>query len=263
MPSQPAQVSDQAPTRRAFDVVISDIDGCLGPESHAPLDAGRLAQVAVYNQRAHGAGDVPVVTLCSGRPQPYAEAMSRLIANRSVPVVCEMGVWLYDPRDNRFLMDPTITPEHLSVIDAATAWIRRELTPMGVVMQPGKAASISLWHPHTPTLLGLLEDPIRARVAREGWPLRVSNTVAWINLELEHVSKGSGIDRLTKMLGLRRERLAGIGDTMGDLAIRERVAFFACPANADERLKAHADYVSPHTEAEGVLDVLHRLSTMA
>jgi hydroxymethylpyrimidine pyrophosphatase-like HAD family hydrolase len=46
---------------------------------------------------------------------------------------------------------------------------------------------------------------------------------------------------------------------MGDMAIREAVSFFACPANADPKLKTYADYVSPHEDVDGVLDILERL----
>ena len=53
--------------------------------------------------------------------------------------------------------------------------------------------------------------------------------------------------------------MVGIGDTLGDMAIRESVGFFACPSNADPALKKVADYVSPLTEVEGVLDILARL----
>ncbi len=240
-----------------FRAIICDIDGCLGPESHAPLDAERLAMIAAHNRIACEAHE-SIITLCSGRPQPYAEAMSRLIANTKLPVICEMGVWLYDPRDNRFVMDPAITAADLDVIDAAARWVRRELLPQGVVIQPGKSASISLWHPNT-TLLMSLKPTIESRVRSESWNLRVSNTVAWINLELTHVSKGSGLRRMMQMCGLQKADLAGIGDTMGDLAIRENVAFFACPANADPKLKGHADYVSPFHEVEGVLDIISKL----
>jgi hypothetical protein len=237
--------------------IISDIDGCLGPESHAPLDAAALLRVAEWNRAAQARGTS--LTLCSGRPQPYAEAISRLIANTSCPIICEMGVWLYDPRDNRFLIDPAISASDLDTIDACTRYLRAELLPRGIIMQPGKAASISLWHPDTPTLMSL-KDAIADRCRREAWNLRVSNTVAWINLELEHVSKGSGIDRLCTMMGYAKSDLAGIGDTLGDMAIRERVAFFACPSNADPRIKAVADYTSPHPETQGVLDILSKLA---
>lgn len=247
---------------RRFDLVISDIDGCLGPESHAPMDAAKLARLARHNLDAQERQSAPLVTLCSGRPQPYAEALCRVIANRSVPVVAEMGVWLYDPRDNRFIIDPTITPRHFAALDACTRWLRETLIPQGVVIQPGKSASISLWHPDT-TLLLSMKPQLVERIAHEGWGLRVSNTVAWINLELDHVSKGSGIDRLLAMVPTPRDRRAGIGDTMGDMAIRERVAFFACPANATPELRAHADYVSPHTEIDGVLDILDQLQRLS
>ncbi|NUQ67576.1 MAG: HAD hydrolase family protein [Phycisphaerales bacterium] len=246
------------PARR-FDAIISDIDGCLGPESHAPLDASSLLTLARHNARAVSTGDVPLITLCSGRPQPYAEAMCRLLGNTLLPCVCENGVWLYDPRDNAFLRDPTITAHHLDAVRDATRWFEADLIPRGVVIQPGKTASISLWHPDTAFLLSLRE-PIRERFTRESWPLRVSNTVAWINCDLTHVNKGTGIDRLLAMTGLTRERAAGIGDMPGDLAIRERVAFFASPVNAEASVKAASDYISPYEEIEGVLDIVARLS---
>ena len=59
--------------------------------------------------------------------------------------------------------------------------------------------------------------------------------------------------------GLSLDRLAGIGDSMGDLAIRDNVAFFACPANAPKEIQAHADYVSPMPEVHGVLDIIEKL----
>jgi hydroxymethylpyrimidine pyrophosphatase-like HAD family hydrolase len=220
----------------------------------------RVAAVNRANEVGWGVdGDRPIVTLCSGRPQPYAEAMCRVLCNTRLPIIAEMGVWLYDPRDHAFIMDPAITAEHLEMVGLAQAWIRREFGGMGVVIQPGKTASISMLHPETTRLMEL-KPRLVEKFAREGWGLRVSSTVAWINCDLAHVSKATGIARMMAMMGLSREKAAGIGDTMGDLAIREKVAFFACPSNADEKLKAHADYVSPHEEIEGVLDILDRLT---
>ena len=244
---------------RRFDAVICDIDGCLGPESHAPLDAAALARIAAHNQLAVERSDRPVMTLCSGRPQPYAEAICRLIGNSTIPCVAEMGVWLYDPRDNTYHFDPAIKPEHTAAVRAATSWVERELLPRGVVIQPGKTASISLWHPDTPFLMSL-QPALVAAFAKEGWPRRVSNTVAWVNCDLSHVNKDSGIARLMRLTGLKHERLAGIGDTLGDLAIRRSVAWFGCPANAVAELKAQADYVANGEEVEGVLEILRILS---
>ncbi len=242
-----------------FAAILCDIDGCLGPESSHPLDIAGLSRIAEHNRRAEsGSSDSPVLTLCSGRPQPFAEALCRTLANTTMPIVAENGVWLFHPATSAFLLDPTITNDHLRMVAEATAYIRRDLVPRGVVIQPGKTASISLYHDDTPTLLGL-RDELKERFAREGWLLRVSNTVRWINCDLEHVSKSTGIDRFMRVTGLSKPALAGIGDSLSDLAIRTHVAWFACPSNADERLKEHADYVSPHAEIAGVLDIVERL----
>ncbi len=240
--------------------IICDIDGCLGSEDTAPLDVAALARVAAWNVRAQTMGDLPVLTLCTGRPQPYAEAICRLVGNTTLPIICEMGVWLYDPRTNAYAMDEAIRSEHLDAIAACQRWVRTELAPKGVVMQPGKVASISLWHKSTPTLLAM-RDSVRERTQREGWPLRVSNTVAWINLDLAHVSKGTGIDRMLAQCvsegrPLARHELWGIGDTMGDLAIRERVHWFGVPSNADPQLKPHADAIATLPHAAGVVQLL-------
>ena len=243
---------------RRFDAVICDIDGCLGPESTAPLEADLLARVAEYNVRAKRDADRPVVTVCSGRPLPYAEAICRLISNDTLPCVCEMGVWMLDLASHEYLMDPAITPEQLAGVRAAQAWIERAILPHGVLIQPGKSASISLWHRDTEYLMAL-KPTLVAKFAAEGWPLRVSSTVAWVNCDLAHVSKASGLARLKARTGLTADRLAGIGDTTGDIAIREHVAFFACPSNAQPELKRQADYVSPFAEVAGVLDILERL----
>ena len=245
-------------TQRQYDAVICDIDGCLGPERAADaLDAELLLDVARYNRLAIDRGDRPEITLCTGRPQPFAEAISRLIGHR-LPLVCEMGVWLWWPLENRYDRDPAITSDQLHMIHEASEWVEATYGPRGVVQQPGKVASISLYHPDTAYLKSLDAD-LRAEFDRRGWDLRVSATWLWINIEPSHVSKATGIERFMAATGLRKDRLAGIGDTMGDLAIREHVAYFACPANAQDDLKPHADDVSDREEVAGVIDILGRL----
>jgi hydroxymethylpyrimidine pyrophosphatase-like HAD family hydrolase len=250
-----------APFRTAhprFDAIICDIDGCLTPESASPLDVSSLARIAEHNRLACRRLDRPVLTLCTGRPQPFAEAMTRLLGNVTLPLVAENGVWLYDPSRNVYAMDPAITREHRGAVRAAAAWLEETFGPRGVSQQPGKAASVSLYHPD-PAYLREICPSIAERFEAEGWPMRVSMTWLYINCDLAHVSKSTGLDRLVAHTGLKRERLAGIGDTLSDLAIREHVGVFACPANADERLKASADMVAGGTEAAGVVEILERL----
>jgi hydroxymethylpyrimidine pyrophosphatase-like HAD family hydrolase len=244
-------------THPRFDLIISDNDGCLVAEDTSPMDLESLGKLAEHNRLAQSAHDRPVLTLCSGRPQPFAEAMCRLLANRSAPCIAENGVWMYHPADNRYEIDPAIAPAHRAAVREASDWVASEYGPRGVSQQPGKAASISLYHPDTDYLKSI-RPRITDEFARRGWPLRVSMTWFYINCDLAHVSKGTGLDRLLAATGLSRGRLMGIGDTTGDMPIRERTSFFACPANAQEEIKAVADYVSPFPMAKGVVDIIQR-----
>lgn len=263
-PSYALRMASTSPTERftttaRFDAVICDIDGCLSPEGHAPMAGELLVRIAEHNRLASSNRDRPIVTLCSGRPQPFVEAMCRLIHNDRLPCVAEMGVWLFDPTSNANIIDPAITPEHLSKIDEARRWAQSELGPRGVTIQPGKTASVSLYHEDTASLKSLM--PMLETTFRVcNWPLRVSDTWLYVNCDLAFVSKKTGIDRLIERTGLDPTRLAGIGDTMSDAAIRESVAWFGCPANAADELKPLADRVAERREAEGVLELLEELS---
>ncbi|MEZ6234263.1 MAG: HAD family hydrolase [Phycisphaerales bacterium] len=244
---------------RRYDAVLCDIDGCIGPEDSVPLDADALARLAAHNRRAADQRDVPMVTVCTGRPAPFAEAISRTIANTTLPFICENGVWLYDPAANAWHRDPAIRPEHLQMVRDAVAWAEDTLVPLGVTIQPGKSASMSLFHPDTDFLRSLMPGLVTAFDDRL-WPLRVSMTVRWINCDLTHVSKGTGVERWLARTGLPPDRVAAIGDTMSDLAMAERVGFFACPANADPDLRARAHLVATAPEARGVLEILDTIS---
>lgn len=256
--------------KRRFDLVLCDVDGCLTAESTEPFDLEHLALVAAHNRRAQSQGDRPVLTPCTGRPQPFAEAICRLTANQSVPAVCENGVWLYHPGPNIYELDPAIRPDHLSAVQSLREWLLSRFGPegaeregRGVSLQPGKHASVSVYHPSVEYVRALherLKAEIPAAFRGTDSPIfRVSMTERYINCDLAHVSKATGIERLLRHAAAPRERLAGIGDMPSDLAIRDRVAFFACPSNADESMKRVADYISPHAEAKGVVDILTRL----
>lgn len=243
----------------AIDLIVSDIDGCLQPESNSAMDLASLARIAAWNGAAVRHRDRPMVTLCSGRPQPFAEAMCKLIGNLHVPCVAENGVWMYHPGSNAYSMDPSITSSDRAAVHEAAKWLDREFGPRGVSQQPGKVASISLYHSDT-HVLREIGPRIEREFAERGWPLRVSMTWLYINCDLRHVSKATGMQRLLETLGLSRERVAGIGDTMSDLAIRDHVGWFACPANAADEIKRHADFVAEHAEARGVVEILERIA---
>lgn len=242
-----------------YDLVICDIDGCLSPESHAPINGLALAKIAEHNRLALQKTDRPPVTLCSGRPIGFVEAMCRVIHNTLIPCIGENGVWMWFPDINAFEIDPAITAEQLQMVHDASTLLRSLYEARGVILQPGKTAAVSLYHSDTDYLRSIV-PAIRDELASRGWPFRVSMTWLYINCDLQHVNKGTAIDRLLARTGIDPARTAGIGDTMSDSFIADRVAFFACPANADPEITQSAAYVSPFEEIDGVLDILQLLS---
>ena len=246
-------------TTGKYDLVICDIDGCLSPESHESIDGPALSTIAEHNRQAIQSRDRPVVTLCSGRPIGFVECLCRLIHNTLFRCIGENGVWIWRPADNSFECEPAITEVHLELVHEARQLYRSLYQASGVIQQPGKSASIALYHPDTDYLRSIVPT-IAEEFKKRDWPIRVSMTWLYINCDLQHVNKGTAIDRLLAETGIDAERTAGIGDTMGDRFIAERVSWFGCPANAEAEIKQSATYVSPHQEVKGVLDILERLS---
>lgn len=246
-------------TTGQYDLVICDIDGCLSPESHAPINDAALSKVAEHNRQAVANRDRPIVTLCSGRPISFVEAVCRFVHNTIVPAIGENGVWLYRPDVNVFEMDPAITTDHLEAVHDASTLLREKYHSSGVVEQPGKSAAVTLYHSDTEYLRSIMPE-VKQELADRGWPFRVTMTWFYINCDLQHVNKATGIERLFAQTGIDPSRTAAIGDTLADKFMADSVNFFACPANAAPEIKKSANYVSPHEEIDGVLDILSRLS---
>lgn len=241
-------------------LIISDIDGCISPEESRAWDMDLFASLAAAS-RAASAGDSPLapMTLCTGRPQPYVEVLMKLLDIR-YPAICEAGAVYYTLKDNRSVFCPGITAAMIQGLHQVREYITAELLPEfpGLIYQFGKEAQMSLFSEQpacfeviTPRILAFAENI-------PGLELNVTPTHFYLNIDLKGVTKGAAIQGLAQNLGLKKEDIAGIGDTMGDISIREAVRFFACPANAVPGLKAMADYVSPYPDIRGVMDILER-----
>ncbi|MBB6443102.1 HAD family hydrolase [Phycisphaera mikurensis] len=241
-----------------FDAVLCDVDGCLVDEAGGPLPLEKLGRIAAHNRLALDAEDRPIVTLCTGRPEPFAECLARVIGNPLLPIVCENGAWLHDPTDNAYLLDPAVTAEDLAAVAALEGWVRRELGSAGVSIQPGKTASVSLYHPDA-ELLEAFKPRLRDAADGHGWPFRVSGTWSYINCDLRKVSKATGIARLLALTGIEAARCAGIGDTAHDLQIAESVAWFGVPHNRDPILDDAADRIAAAPGVDGVIELLAHL----
>lgn len=240
--------------------IIADVDGCLTPEESAPWDLDSFLELARLSREASaGRGTLAPMTLCTGRPQPYAEVLMKLLDVRA-PAICENGAVLYSLHDNWARYGPGVTEEKVLALRALRTFIDAEVLPRfpGVLMQFGKEAHLSVYSAQ-PELFAQVQSMIQDFVARSGsTSVSISPTHFYLNISLTGVDKGRALASLMEELEVAREETAGIGDTEGDLPLREAVGFFACPANARPCIKDAADYVSPYATIHGVLDILRR-----
>lgn len=84
-------------------------------------------------------------------------------------------------------------------------------------------------------------------------------------LEFGHLeaTKSSALAFLAKRLGIGREEILAIGDGANDLDMIEYAGVGVAMGNADDRLKAVADYITTSNEDEGVAKVIERFCLAA
>jgi hydroxymethylpyrimidine pyrophosphatase-like HAD family hydrolase len=174
------------------------------------------------------------------------------------PSICENGTVIYDLTHNHSRYTPGLTQEKLVGLRAVRSFIETEVLPKyeTALLQFGKEAQLSVFS-KTPKIFGEIKPMIEQFVRDHRGPdLVVNASHYYLNISLKGLDKGSAIRHLMDELGLKREEVAGIGDTEGDLPLRNQVGFFACPSNSTPEVKKVADYVSPHANIAGVLDIL-------
>jgi hydroxymethylpyrimidine pyrophosphatase-like HAD family hydrolase len=242
----------------AIKLIVSDVDGCMSPEESVAWSLNDFAELCRVSQAAsRGEGTLPPMTLCTGRPQPYVEALLKVMDIRH-PAICESGAILYDLASNRSRYGPGVTAQKIAGLRAVRCFVEDHVLPKfaGAVIQFGKEAQLSVYS-EKPEIFAEVKEMVTGFVKAHGGPeLGISASHYYLNISLAGVDKGSAIRHLLAMSKVDKQHTAGIGDTEGDLPLRNEVAFFACPANATRPVKEVADYISPYPALQGMLDIL-------
>lgn len=74
-----------------------------------------------------------------------------------------------------------------------------------------------------------------------------------------NVSKGIALSKVAEQLGVSLSETIAFGDAMNDLPMLEAAGMGVAMGNADERVKAVADYVTLTNDEDGVADALEKL----
>ncbi len=102
----------------------------------------------------------------------------------------------------------------------------------------------------------------RARAWKELETLEEVEIVGSLKYNIEvnaaGVNKGSGLVELGKRLGIEREEIMAFGDGDNDEPMLREAGFGVAMANAEEKVKAAADYITGSNEEDGVAKAIER-----
>ena len=233
--------------------------------------------------RAAGAAGIDVV-IATGRMyrsvRPYAE-----VAGITAPLVCYQGAAVVDPKTGTWLLHEPIplelAREAIGAVEdegfALNCYVDDDLYVAAITDHARSYAdfqSIPLhevgdllgWIERPPTKLVVVDDPDRLDALRPrleerfGGRLYIAKSLPYfLELASPTISKGSGLAFVSEHLGFTAERTVAFGDGENDLELLDWAGFGIAVENANEGLKARADWVCPSAEEEGVAQVIEAL----
>lgn len=235
---------------------ITDLDGCLTKPFSAP-DWNLLSEIRKLNWQSKSDNCIPPLSICSGRPMPYVEAVAQWL-NIDIPVVFE-NAGLYMLSSNSPSFAAVFDDEAEREVADLKKWLQSEIIPGfdGMELEFTKKMDAGLIHLDR----SVIEEAyaVVSEYVQDHYPLfEVHMTDVSINIILKENNKKRGIQMLCDQLELDPGEVAYIGDSSGDIPGLSLVGHPYAPSNAAESVKKVAEVIDlPVTKA--VLEVYNRV----
>jgi hypothetical protein len=237
-----------------IDLFVSDIDGCLA-EPYAAYDLDGFQALAERAARDDAAG--PALSLCSGRPYSYVEAVTQALG-LTTPVLFESGGGCFDPVAAETRWHPRFTDALDEQMQAVRRWMTQDLVPgtRGSV-DHGKRTQAGVVTPDSGEVPALRRR-VEAFVASEGLEVRVFQTDNSVDVVAPGITKREGLAWLGDRLDVSLEAMAYIGDTEGDLDALEAAGYAFAPRNAAAAVREAVSHVTDGAVIDGTLEAYDR-----
>jgi len=235
---------------------ITDLDGCISTP-FIPPDWNFLSEIRRLNDQHINDIAVPPLTICSGRPLPYVEAVAQWLNVKQPAVFENAGVCNLAKYEVQFL--PVFDEEAEQQVDELKAWLQLEIIPEypGMVLEFTKRMDAGLIH----TQKEVIDDAfpmVRGYVAEHYPDFEVHKTEVSINVILADNNKENGILRICELLEITPREVAYIGDSSGDIPGLKIVGKPFAPNNAVAEVKEHAEVLETEV-TEAVLAAYNRI----
>lgn len=236
---------------------ITDLDGCISHPFVSP-NWEAVTKIKELNQRSREVEEIPVLTICSGRPFPYVECVAQWL-DVNIPMVFESGGGMYDFNTNEITWNPHFDDEAKAAVAEIQDWINGTLAKnyKGTYPEFAKYTDVGLVNPD-PSKVALMHQEVLNYVPERYPMFEVHATDISVNIILKKANKGVGIRLLCELLEINLNEVAYIGDSSGDMPGLEIVGKSFAPINAKSFVKDAVDQVTKET-TEGVLEAYEEI----
>lgn len=214
---------------------VTDLDGCLSTPFETP-DWDLITGIRELNKQSKNRAHIPPITICTGRPRPYAEAVAQWL-DITVPIIFE-SAGLYYPGENRTKFTDDFDRRAEEHVREIKSWITSEIMPdyPGTELEFSKIMDAGLIHTDT-NIIEEIVPKIRKFIAAEYPGFEVHKTDVSVNTVLKANNKKRGMLLLCDEFGIEPAEVAYIGDSSGDIPALEVVGHPFAPDNAHGDVK--------------------------
>jgi len=235
---------------------VTDLDGCISEPFKTPnWDA--IHKIRELNLKSRESDLIPPLTICTGRPFPYAEAVAQWLDIRLPFVFESAGLFHWD--GHRFETAIDLTNGQMEPISKMKMWLTNEVLPNfpGVNLEFTKLMDAGVVG-QDEEMITKLHQLILDKVERDHPGLEVHATDISVNTLMPGNDKLQGFKLLSKSLQIPLSDMAYIGDSSGDVPALKEVKLPFVPLNAKEIAKQNGQVIDKYA-TEAVLEAYIRI----
>lgn len=214
---------------------VTDLDGCISFPFQAPVWEN-MSLIRKLNEESRIDHTIPALSICTGRPYPYAEAVAQWL-NVDIPFVFESaGLYVW----NGNYIKTAVKDEKIELlpIHELRKWIKNEVLPHfpSAAIEFTKKMDAGVVAPQK-SVIDDIHKLIKERVEEFYPALEIHITDVSVNVLLGGNNKLQGMKLLAEELNITLNEIAYIGDTGGDIPALKEVKMAFCPSNATRAVK--------------------------
>jgi hydroxymethylpyrimidine pyrophosphatase-like HAD family hydrolase len=235
---------------------VLDLDGCVTHPFITP-HWDSITKIRELSIQSYSDSTIPQLSICTGRPYPYAEAVAQWLDIRN-PIVFESGGGVYFPTEQRVKFADGYL-RHYEEVDEIREMIQELINDRfpDVLPEFSKKTDVGMVHADG-EIIGELFDICTNDIAPKYSNFEVHRTDVSVNVILKSCNKGNGLYMISSLTEIPLSEVAYIGDSTGDISALKIVGKPFVPANASESIKMLGYNLNGETSI-GVLEAYHML----